>query len=182
MLCSASLEVGEAGALPAEFRIFKAGVNETSKGPILFDEEAAAAVLAQYQKEGVDPIVDLEHLSLDRSSPSYDPDARAHYQLAVRGGELWAVNVRWTEDGERRLSKKTQRYISPAALADPKTGRVKRLLNVALVAQPATYGAAPLVAASKHQVASPGPACHAVRRMLEIAILSKQAKKSKHGS
>lgn len=134
---------------PSEFLIFHAGLNSTEKGDFLFDEEAAASVLAAYRRQGVDLILDLEHLSLDDAAPHYDPDARAHYQLELRGGDLWATNVKWGPDGLRRLTQKTQRYTSPAFRADPETRRILELVNVGLVAMPATHGNAPLVAANK---------------------------------
>jgi phage I-like protein len=140
-----------AGAMPREFRIFAAGVNESTKGPAIFDEKAAEAVMAAYAREGVDLMIDLEHHALDADARARAdaPDARGWFKLEVRSGELWAVDVSWTPDGERRLSERTQRYISPAFEYDKTTGRVMRLLNVALVAMPATYSALPLVAASK---------------------------------
>lgn len=161
--CSTSMEAATGAAPPTEFRIFKAGLNETSKGPFLFDEQAAADVMAHFQREGVDLIVDLEHLSLDRDSVNYDPDARAHFKLAVRDGELWACSVAWSPDGVRRLTEKTQKYISPVAMRDKATKRVTQIANVALVAQPATYDAPALVAASKDpRVAYARAACNAL--------------------
>ncbi len=166
--CSASaLPLGADGKLPTEFRIFKKGLNETSKGPFLFDEIAARSVLEQYRREGVDLIVDLEHLSLDADSPNYDPDARGHFQLAVRDGELWACNVRWTGDGQRRLSEKTQRYISPVAMRETESKRVLSIFNVGLVAQPATHGALPLVAASR-RLARGKRACKALSARIPL--------------
>jgi phage I-like protein len=163
VVCSATLEPAADGTLPTEFRIFKAGINETSKGPFLFDEQAARDVMAHYQREGVDLIVDLEHLSLDHEAPHYDPDARGHFKLAVRDGELWACSVAWAPDGRRRLGEKTQRYISPVAMRDRETKRVVSIANVALVAQPATYHAPALVAASKTpRVAHTQLACNAL--------------------
>lgn len=144
----------EGDVLPTEFRLFRKGLNRTAKGEFLFDDVAAANVMAAYRAEDNVCVVDLEHLSLDSKHPHYDPDARAHFQLAVRDGELWAVNVTWTPDGARRLREKTQRYPSPAFLADEK-GRVAEIVNVGLVAQPATYGAAALVAANKRGLAPP---------------------------
>src|SRR5690348_7278332 len=88
---------------PVEFRLFRAGVNETSKGAFIFDDQAAQAVLSQYNREGVRVMLDLEHMSLS----GQDPDSRAWFDLEVRNGELWAVNVNWTPDGARRLSEKT---------------------------------------------------------------------------
>jgi phage I-like protein len=129
---------------PVEFRLFRAGVNETSKGAFIFDDQAAQLVLSQYQKEGVRVMLDLEHLSLT----GQDLDSRAWFDLEVRNGELWAVNVNWTPDGARRLSEKTQVYISPAFEVDD-DNRVTKIINVALCAMPATYNATQLVAASR---------------------------------
>lgn len=132
---------------PEEFRIFRAGVNDSTKGPVLFDEQAAASVMAAWKKWGVDLMIDLEHQALDADERARAdaPDARGWFRLEVREGELWAVGVRWTPDGARRLREKTQRYISPAFHVDD-DDRVTELVNVALVAMPATHHAAPLVA------------------------------------
>ncbi len=138
---------------PTSFRLFGAGWNDTEKGRFLFDDEAARAVMAAYEAHGVDRMIDLEHLSLDPEARHYDPDARGWCRLQLRNGELWAVDVRWTDDGRERLSGKRQRYISPAFKYDPDTRRVLELWNVALVAQPATREAEALVAAS---LAAPG--------------------------
>lgn len=135
---------------PTEFRIFRAGVNATTKGDTLFDQKAAEFVMSAYLAEAHDLMIDLEHHALgtdDRSRPDA-ADARGWFKLELRMGELWAVNVSWTPDGVRRLSERTQRYISPAFLQDRETKRATKLLNVALVAMPATFSAQPLVAAS----------------------------------
>ena len=104
--------------------------------------------MAAYQAQGVDLCLDLEHLSLGDLGRADASDARGWFKLELRNGELWAVDCKWTPDGARRLSEKTQRYTSPAFLAD-ENGRVCELINVALVAMPATHQAAPLVAAAK---------------------------------
>ncbi len=177
--CSAALEM--AGDQPPTcFRIFKAGWNETTKGNLLFDQAAAAAVMARYKREGVDLIVDLNHDSVDEEAcrmRADASDARGWYQLELRGGELWAVNVRWTPDGARRLAEKTQRYISPVSMYDRESKRVEYLLNVAMVAMPATLGAAPLVAAHKQRVAPRSATCNALIALL-VKQLGKPRKKS----
>lgn len=137
---------------PTEFLIFAAGVNETQKGPFTFDAAAAKSVLDTYSAQGVDLMIDLEHQSLHDPIRSDSCDARGWFQLSLRpDGSLWAVNVRWTQDGTRRLAEKTQRYISPAFFDED--GRVLELVNVALCARPATYDARPLVAASRTRLA-----------------------------
>lgn len=135
---------------PNEFRIFAAGENTTSKGTYLFDEAAARAVMAGYEKHGIDVMIDLEHLSVadPDSSINFDPDARGWCRLEVRNGELWAVDVKWTADGAARLTEKRQRYISPVFGFDKKTRRIIDVLNIAITALPATDQLEPLVAAS----------------------------------
>lgn len=133
---------------PSEFRLFRPGINATSKGEFLFDDAAAKSVMAAYERHGTQLMVDLEHLSLNPESNSYDPDARAWAELEVRGGELWAVNVKWTEDGAARLSAKSQRYVSPAFEVD-EDNRITSILNIALVGMPATHQPAALVAANQ---------------------------------
>lgn len=143
----AAVPVGESP--PSEFLLFRRGVNDSENGPALFDEEAAALVMEAYGAHGVDRMIDLEHLSIDTESINYDPDARGWFRLELRDdGSLWAVDVKWTPDGQRRLSEKTQRYISPAFMVDPETDRVTRLVNVAITALPATHETPHLVAAN----------------------------------
>jgi phage I-like protein len=132
---------------PTEFRIFAAGWNDSRKGQTLFDDTAARALMAEYAAHGADVMIDLEHLSLDDEGRNFDPDARGWCKLELRKGELWAVDVRWTPDGEERLREKRQRYISPTFARDPKTKRPTELVNIALTALPATDKLTPLVAA-----------------------------------
>jgi phage I-like protein len=134
------------------FLIFRAGVNRTTKGSFLFDKKAAASVMDHYTRHGVDVMIDLEHLSIDAKAPNYDPDARGWCKLELDArGNLWAVAVKWTSDGARRLAEKLQRYISPAFLHDKQgaTPRIVRLFNIALVGMPATDEIPALVAASR---------------------------------
>jgi hypothetical protein len=140
-------------APPAEFRIFVAGENQTSKGVYLFDDIAAAAVMKAYAAHGCDVMIDLEHLSIadqDRSL-NFDPDARGWCKLELRNGELWAAQVTWTPDGLIRLSEKRQRYMSPAFVVND-DDRIIEVLNIAITAMPATHNLEPLVAASQRRI------------------------------
>lgn len=139
------------GALPDRFRLFIPGWNTTENGNFLFDEAAAAAVMAAYRAWGVDLAIDLEHQMLEQGIAS-DPtakDARGWCQLELASdGSLWAINVRWTPDGAARLTEKRQRYVSPAFEIDPESQRVTKIVNVAITAIPATHQTPALVAAS----------------------------------
>jgi phage I-like protein len=148
------------GDPPTAFRLFAAGVNRSEIGDFIFDDKAAALVMGNFRVEGVDQMVDLEHDSLDETTRRMRADAAdalGWYRLEVRNGELWAVDVKWGPEGERRLRAKTQRYISPAFLTDDE-GRIVEVVNVALCARPATYDAAPLIAARSKMHAGKGPA------------------------
>lgn len=148
-----TLSIGDDGSLPTEFRIFRAGENTSTKGTVLFNEEAAAAVMAAYEKHGAELPLDLEHLSTDPEARNFNSDAMAWFRLELRrdergASELWAVDVRWTDEGARRLRGRLQRYISPAFWTNKK-GVVVEVLNVALTSLPASDGLQPLIAASR---------------------------------
>lgn len=147
----------EGESLPSEFRLFVKGWNDTENGRFLFDEAAAKSVMAAYAAWGVDLMIDLEHQSLEVKPGGPDPtarDARGWCRLELRpDGSLWACDVKWTPDGAKRLQSKTQRYISPAFETDPKTKRVMQMINVAMVAMPATHKTPALVAAARKALA-----------------------------
>lgn len=127
-------------ALPSRIRLFHFGVNTTENGDFIFDEAAAREVMAAYRAHGVELMIDLEHLSLDPDAKHYDPDARGWSALELADDGLYLAGVRWLADGERRLREGLQRYLSPAFLFDEETGRVTKLINVAITALPATHG------------------------------------------
>jgi hypothetical protein len=161
---------------PSEFRIWRAGVNPTRNGyDVLFDAQAAEQVMAAFGHHGVELMIDLEHLSLEQESRAYDPDARGWCKLEVRDGELWAVDVRWTSDGERRLSERTQRYVSPAFYLDEE-GRPTRVVNIALVAMPATDGAVPL--AARHNTSPKRTQMINLKTAIEVARRARRLSRS----
>jgi len=141
---------------PTEFQIFRRGANATAKGVFNFDASAAKQVIAAYERQGTDLCIDLEHDSLSperRAQRSDAADARGYFKLSLRpDGSLWAVAVRWSKDGARRLQERTQRYISPAFAVEG--DRPTQLVNCALCAAPATYNAQALVAASRTEILS----------------------------
>jgi phage I-like protein len=156
---------------PKEFRIFRSGVNKTHKGDVIFDEIAAQNVMNNAAIWGVRLMIDLEHESLEEG-PGIRPDskdARGWYSLEIRNGDLWASDAEWTPDGARRLSEKTQRYISPAIITD-EDGRLSEIVNAALVAMPATFKPQDLLAAKRLRLLEDGE-----RREIKELILSQVA-------
>jgi hypothetical protein len=139
--------------LPSEFVLFRAGENPSTKGSVLFDEQAALRVMGDAETYANDFAIDLEHrmVSPRLVDPNdSDTDAMGWHRLEVRNGELWAVRATWSAEGERRLRGRLQRYISPAFYVerDEATGaeRVIQYINCALCSRPATHEMPPLVA------------------------------------
>lgn len=137
---------------PKEFRIFRAGANETTKGVFLFDEESQKTVMAAFARHGADVPIDYEHKMLDWLAPAEDMKAAGWFTPEVRDGDLWAVNVRWTSKAAAHLRDGEWRYMSPA-FTTGEDGRIVELINVALTNLPATHQLEALVAASARALA-----------------------------
>jgi phage I-like protein len=137
---------GEGDAPKREFRIFPRGIVASSKGEFLFDDQAAATVMAAAIEHGADVTVDYDHHTLhtDRGVKAV---SAGWFNPAVRDGELWATNVRWNEPALEHFAKKEYRYFSPLFDHDDK-GRITNLINCALTNTPALHGLDALVAAS----------------------------------
>lgn len=158
---------------PAEFRLFAAGKVETSKGTFLFDSKAAKSVMAHYADQGNELMVDYDHASLGLAlDPAQAGKAAGWFNLELRNGELWAVNVRWTEPATLALKRKEWRYMSPAFSTD-EDGRILELINVALTNIPATKKLQPLMAAGQvrdRRQLSEGPSTSDLFRALQAAV------------
>lgn len=142
----------------------------------MFDEAAAKSVMAEYEAHGIDIPLDYDHamLGTDRAvDPAQAGKAAGWFNLEVRDGELWAVNVRWTEPAAEALRRKEWRFMSPAFQTDEK-GHILSLLNVAITNLPATRQLTPLMAASRDRRAlSAGPAFSDVQTALNAALAAK---------
>jgi phage I-like protein len=147
-------------ALPTEFRMFAGPVSTSENGDVLFDALAADSVRANWERhwgrvDGHDLMIDLDHAALFQASADAMGWARLDFRGSPEAPELWAVDVKWTEEGARRLRSRSQRFMSPMFTthphAEPAKGppRVQKLINVALTALPATDGLEALVAASQ---------------------------------
>lgn len=159
-LFQVELEADAGGKLPAEFQLFAAGLNRTTQGPFVFDGLSAESVMTHAREWGVDFMIDYGHASLGflALDPAESGKAAGWFVPEVRGGALWATNVRWTEKGGERVRSKEYRYVSPAAHFEELSDggrRITELINCALTNMPATIGAAPLVAAARAGDPSP---------------------------
>jgi phage I-like protein len=140
-------ELGERREAPSEFRLFRAGPNETDKGTFLFDDEAARLVMEAWAADGKTLMGDYEHQSLS-DPPQEAPASASEWTPEARNGELWATKITWTDRARGYLEAGEYRFFSPAFKHDPETGRILRLINFALTNNPATHQLEPLVAAT----------------------------------
>lgn len=142
---------------PSEIRISAWGVNETTKGPYVLDEEGAASILAAFEAYGNDLALDFEHQTLAENVTGPVPASGWIKQgdLFTRGkpgdesGGLFA-RVTWTDEARAMIEAKQYRYFSPTFVLEKLedgTRRAVELMPVALVNYPATIGMEPLIAA-----------------------------------
>lgn len=128
------------------FRVFARGQIQTDYGTTLFDDQAAAAVMAERAKRGNRFSIDFDHLSIRPDATPEQRRAAGSFDIELRNGELWAVDLRLTREARAWIQEGSYLSISPAYDVNSKTGRVTSLLNVALTSNPATHGAVRLAA------------------------------------
>ena len=130
---------------PSAFRIWQAGLNQTDMGAHDFTEKSARALVEQQARRGVLFSIDVDHMSLNETSPPESRKAVGWHRLAIRDGasgpELWAVDVEWTDTVRAGLEKDPPewRYFSPAYRLGKDTNEIASYVNTALTNNPATH-------------------------------------------
>lgn len=121
------------GKAPDEFMIFKFGEIEIEDSkPVLFDKEAAKAVLSHFNTFNHDMVIDYEHQTLGENKA---PAAGWCTDLTIRDDGLYA-KVKWTDEAAGYLKAGEYRYFSPVFYYDKKSRRINKLYNLALTNQP----------------------------------------------
>ncbi len=145
---------GVEGKPPIAFRIWAAGEHQTDKGNWIFSPASAAAIMATQAERGNLFSIDVDHMSLNQSSPIDARKAVGWHRLELRGPddapELWACDVQWTDEVSAGLVKHPPewRYFSPAYDVDQETREVTRYINTALTNNPATHNVTALAASA----------------------------------
>lgn len=121
-----------------------------------FDDVAAEHVMAAYASRGHDLAIDYNHRSIDLDADEHAARAAGSFDLELRTDGLWAVNVQWTDTAAQYIQAREYRYISPVWDED-EDGRVMEVHNIALTANPAMLGYAPLVATTPVATTSTQP-------------------------
>lgn len=140
------------GKAPSEFRVFKAGVNTSTKGDYVYDETSGSATMAYHSKRGMDVMVDYEHASrfaTYASDPQKAGRAAGWCKLSHTDGELWATGVEWTPAAKKAIEEKEHRFFSPVfeyETKDDGTRIIGACMQLGLTSTPALDGLAPLAA------------------------------------
>jgi len=135
---------------PREFRVFRWGLNKTTKGDLYLTPEGAARVMAAYIKHGVVQTLDYHHATFDPAARPQDKKSAGQYRLELRGkpgdesGGLWLVDIQYTPPAEQAIRDGEWPYFSPAVAHDAK-GVIVEYKNTGLVANPGTISATPLI-------------------------------------
>lgn len=147
-----TLNEGESREPPTEVLAFPSGVIKTTKGNFLLDSEAVKATMTDWKdwSGGITHkgVFDYNHDMANPDLPGYLKIAAGWFDLEARDTGLWAVNVTWTERCTAMIRAGEMRFWSPWFEYQTKTGRILKLMNIAVTCMPATKAQAPMVAAT----------------------------------
>jgi phage I-like protein len=152
---SAGITLSKEGKAPTEITLLKYGQNDSDYGPFMFDELAAALVMASFGSKGIPRLyADWNHEMV----PKYPGEritreqgkASCSFVPEVRNGDLKATDIQWSESGRADVESGEYNLFSPAFAYDfDEAGvcRPRKLINFALVNMAGLNGIAPLIAA-----------------------------------
>lgn len=129
---------------PATFQLLPWGeIDIEDEGKGVVDEEAIAAMIADFERRGNDLVIDYEHQTMkDVQAPA----AGWIRKLVDKGKDgLWAV-VEWTAKAREYLEAREYRYYSPVMWIRKSDRRILKLENVALTNFPKINQLAPIIA------------------------------------
>lgn len=152
-----AFEAGEDGHVepPTERLLFAKGDNATTKGTFRFTGRSAREVMSFWKDwtggQAGKGRADYEHDMARSGIPGHLVWTSAKFDLEVREGSLWAVNIQWIAPADELIRSGKKDGTSPWFAFDPKTGEILQVYNFGLVCMPATHGQEPLAVASLSQ-------------------------------
>ncbi|HEU4408119.1 MAG TPA: phage protease [Polyangiaceae bacterium] len=156
-----ALPLTEDGKAPSRILVFRWGMNASEHGEFLFDEKAAASVLAEHERYGNALGFDGEHETF-ADPKAKRPGVVVSYGWAPRletdAEGLWAADLDWTDDvvrgdavvlgGRTLIETRRVKFFSPVFDYEPKTRRILKLKPFALTIYPALHHQRPLAASA----------------------------------
>lgn len=134
-----------------EVVVFAKGNIENSNGPpIVMDEEAARAIIARFDDQGVDVPVDWEHGTVTKGERGERAPA-AGWITALTWDDARGLiaAVKWNDEALEDIRSRRYKYVSPVFQIDQETRRPNKLHSLALTNKPATKRQSELLAASE---------------------------------
>jgi len=114
------------------------GVNQTANGDTLkMNAKAAKQVIAKFEAQGVDIVVDYEHSSVDAKTGEKAPASGWISKLRYEVGKGLIALIRWTAEAAELIATGAYRYVSPAGLVEKASKLFVDLHSVALTNKPA---------------------------------------------
>ncbi|MDK1288497.1 phage protease [Pseudoalteromonas umbrosa] len=117
---------------------------DVESGHWLMDDTAFQFLQAHAQQRPNDYLFDYEHQTLNKEKNGQPAPAAGWFKPGalqyVQGEGVYAENVDWTDKAASAIRAKEYRFVSPVFLYDTITGRVLKLLHVALTNDPAILG------------------------------------------
>ena len=132
-------------SLPTELKLFSAGVNETTKGPFLYNPLLAEYLTFHSHTADTLPI-DINHLSFSQDTDVKNHRAVGYFKLEPREDGLWATEIEWTPEGQELLTNKAFKYTSPTFYVAEDGMTIVEIAGLSLTNNPATYGLDAIVA------------------------------------
>lgn len=152
------LEIADADGSPANngnwrtLTLLADGVTPMADGSrLVLDAQAAADVITEIQRRGVDIPIDRDHATIRRGQDGGDAPAFGwidHKSVTYVPGIGLQGRVKWTAAGADYVHGGAYRYISPVFEYVVATGRARSLHSLALTNKPLTLNAPALRAAS----------------------------------
>ena len=129
-------------SIPTEIQVIPFGNHDTPKGVFELDDAGADAIIAAFEAQKNDMVVDYEHQTL---AGTQAPAAGWIKKLINKGKDgIWA-SVEWTDRAKKYLANKEYRYLSPVFIKRLSDNKVVKLINVALTNQPNIDGMVPVI-------------------------------------
>jgi phage I-like protein len=140
------------GNQPREHLIVPEGEVDSANGTFHCDAADIAAVIKEFDRQGINVVVDYNHTYAGKDIPA-DPSTPAAgwiTKLRHEAGKGLMGLIEWTEKARELIRKKEFRYLSPSVWLNKQTGHVMCLDSAGLTHKPAIRGGLP-VAASQNK-------------------------------
>ena len=154
-----AIDTSADGKAPHAVRLWRAGWNETDKGPLNFTPRSAKLVMAAFARRGNPLVFDYEHestvpLEQRGGCPMKGVASADRAGLEIREDddgepELWATGIGWTDEARRQIEARERTQISPISRYDLDTKEITAIENVALCREGATHQGTLLASAGK---------------------------------